>query len=119
MTLRVSGKNMDIGDALRHHVNERLGEVTARFCHTKPSGHVTIEPEGSGFRADCTLHLRSGVTVQADGRAHDPYACFDQAAARLETRLRRTKEKLTSHHPQGQNAGAPSPDSAASPSRSG
>lgn len=98
MTLRVSGKNMNIGDALRQHVTERLGATAARFLHRPPSGHVTVAPEGSGFRADCTLHLPSGVTVQADGRAQEPYACFDQAADRIEKRLRRYKERLKSHH---------------------
>ena len=58
------------------------------------TGHVTIEPEGSGYRTDCTLHLASGVTLQAEGRAQEVYASFDQTAARIESRLRRYKRKL-------------------------
>lgn len=99
MTLRVSGKNMSIGDALRQHVTERLDAAMAKYFNGAVSGHVTIAPEGSGFRSDCTLHLTSGTTLQADGRAHDPYASFDQAAERLGKRLRRYKERLKSHHP--------------------
>lgn len=94
MSLRVSGKNMNIGDALREHVQTRLGAASAKYFDGSVSGHVTIAPEGSGFRADCTLHLGSGISLQADGRAQEPYACFDQAAERIEKRLRRYKTRI-------------------------
>jgi ribosomal subunit interface protein len=100
MTLRVSGKNMNIGEALRTHVTDRLGGATAKYFDGDVQGHVTIAPEGSGFRSDCTLHLTSGITLQADGRAHDPYASFDQAAERMEKRLRRYKRRLKDHNQQ-------------------
>lgn len=94
MSLRVSGKNMNIGEALRTHVQTKLAAAASKYFDGAPSGHVTIAPEGSGFRADCTLQLANGVTVQADGRAQEPYACFDQAAERIEKRLRRYKSRL-------------------------
>ena len=94
MSLRVSGKNMNIGEALRVHVQGKVAAAVGKYFDGEPSGHVTIAPEGSGFRADCTLHLKNGVTVQADGRAQEPYACFDQAADRIEKRLRRYKSRL-------------------------
>lgn len=98
MTLRVSGKNMSIGEALRSHVTQRLEQASAKFFDGGVSGHVTIAPEGSGYRADCNLHLTSGVVLQADGRGHDPYVTFDQAAERIEKRLRRYHSRLKSHH---------------------
>jgi ribosomal subunit interface protein len=98
MSLRVSGKNMNIGEALRVHVATRLEAAAAKYFDGDISGHVVISPEGSGYRADCALHLTSGIVLQADGRAQEPYACFDQAADRLESRLRRYKRRLKSHH---------------------
>lgn len=98
MSLRVSGKNINIGEALRLHVTERLEAATSKYFDGSVSGHVTIAPEGSGFRADCSLHLTSGIVLQADGRAQEPYACFDQAADRIEKRLRRYKSRLKDHH---------------------
>jgi len=99
MSLRISGKNIDIGEALRTHVTERLTSATAKyFDGGGVSGHVTIAPEGSGYRTDCNLHLTSGIVLQADGRAQEPYAAFDQAADRIEKRLRRYKSRLKSHH---------------------
>lgn len=94
MSLRVSGKNMNIGEALRAHVHEKLSAAAAKYFDGGVTGHVTIAPEGSGFRSDCTLHLASGVTIQTDGRAQEPYASFDQSAERLEKRLRRYKSRL-------------------------
>ena len=105
MSLRVSGKNINIGEALRAHVTQRLETAAAKYFDGRVSGHVTISPEGSGFRADCSLHLTSGVVLQADGRAQEPYASFDQAAERIEKRLRRYKSRLKSHHEHGHGAG--------------
>lgn len=98
MSLRVSGKNINIGEALRIHVTERLAAAAAKYFDGSISGHVTIGPEGSGYRTDCSLHLTSGIVLQADGRAQEPYACFDQAADRIEKRLRRYKSRLKDHH---------------------
>jgi ribosomal subunit interface protein len=94
MPLRISGKNINIGEALRTHVSDRLNAATGKYFDGSVTGHVTIEPEGSGYRTDCTLHLASGVTLQAEGRAQEVYASFDQTAARIESRLRRYKRKL-------------------------
>lgn len=89
---------MNIGEALRLHVTQRLEQAAAKYFDGGVSGHVTIAPEGSGYRADCSLHLTSGIVLQTDGRGQEPYATFDQAADRLEKRLRRYKERLKSHH---------------------
>ena len=97
MTLRVSGKNLDIGEALRQHVLEKVEAMVARYFDGRVSGHVVMPREGSGYRSDCTLHLSSGVDLQAEGRAHEPYPCFDQAADKIERRLRRYKRRLKGH----------------------
>lgn len=93
MTLRVSGKNIDIGDSLRTYVGARLDLVVLKYAAEPTGGHVTIEREGSGFRTDCTLHLDSGITLQAEGEAPDAYTSFNKAADRIENRLRRQKDR--------------------------
>src|SRR5580704_1662665 len=98
MTLRVSGKNLDIGEAFRAHIEARIDSILAKYRAGPAAGHVTIEPEGSGFRADCTLHLMSGVTLQADAQAHEPYATFNHAADLIENQIRRHRERLLDHH---------------------
>jgi ribosomal subunit interface protein len=98
MSLRVSGKNMNVGEAFRTHVSDRLSVASGKFFDGGVTGHVTVTPEGSGFRTDVSLHLTSGIILQADGRAQEPYASFDQAAERIEKRLRRYKSRLKHHH---------------------
>src|SRR4051795_10453660 len=97
MPFRVSGKNIDIGQALRARVNARVAEVTAKYFDGGFSGHVTIGKEGFGFRTDCVVHLDSGIVLEADALAADAYASADQAALRIEKRLRRYKRRLKDH----------------------
>jgi ribosomal subunit interface protein len=97
MTLRVSGKNVDIGESLRNHVNSRTQEAVAKYFAGTFKGHVTLEREGSGYRTEAALHLSSGVTLQAVGTSGDPYQACDQAILRIERRLQRYKRKLKDH----------------------
>lgn len=94
MPLRVSGKNLDIGDALRQQVLDRLNGSVRKYFDGGFSGHATVERDGTAFRTDCALHLASGVTLQAEATAHDPYLSAERAAERLESRLRRYKQRL-------------------------
>src|SRR5271155_1961795 len=97
MTLRVSGKNLDIGGSLRQHVLDKVQDMIAHYFDGSVGGHVVITREGSGYRSDCTLRLSSGVSLHAEGRAHEPYPCFEQAADKIESRLRRYKPRLKGH----------------------
>jgi len=97
MSLRVSGKNLDIGESLRMHVTEKVQSLIGRYFDGKVSGHVVISPEGSAYRTDCSLHLSSGMGLQAEGRAHEPYASFETAVDKIERRLRRYAKRLKDH----------------------
>jgi ribosomal subunit interface protein len=97
MPLRVSGRNIDVGDALRARINGRLTEATAKYFDGGFSGHVTIGKEGYGFRTECVIHLDSGIVLEADAHAVDAYASADHAAMRIEKRLRRYKRRLKEH----------------------
>jgi ribosomal subunit interface protein len=97
MPFRVSGKNIDVGDALRERISERIGEATAKYFDGRFSGHVTVGKDGYGFRTECVIHLDSGIVLEADAVAADAYASADQAAERIEKRLRRYKRRLKDH----------------------
>ncbi len=98
MSLRISGKNIDIGEAFRSHVDSRVGEALKKYFDGGFTGHVTLEREGPGFKTECVIHLDTGILLQAEGRAQDPHQSFDKAAERIEKRLRRYKGKLKGHH---------------------
>jgi ribosomal subunit interface protein len=92
--LRVSGKSVDVGDSLRQRVTEKVTEALAKYFDHGWSGHVTISREGSGFRADCVLHLDSGTILEAHGGAQDAINAADDAVIKIEKRLRRYKRRL-------------------------
>ncbi|WAP67127.1 ribosome hibernation-promoting factor, HPF/YfiA family [Jiella pelagia] len=98
MALRVSGKHMDVGEAFRQRIEERLGEAVDKYFDGNFSGTVVLSKEGSSrFATDCTVHLDTGVVFQATGEAHDPEISFANAAERIEKRLRRYKRRLKDH----------------------
>ena len=94
MTLRISGKSISIGEALRDRVSGRTEEVLRKYFDGNYSGHITLSKDGFGFRTDCALHLDSGITLEADSNAVDAYASADQALLMIEKRLRRYKSRL-------------------------
>ncbi|WP_375458063.1 ribosome hibernation-promoting factor, HPF/YfiA family [uncultured Enterovirga sp.] len=94
MTIRVSGKNLDIGDSLRSQVEERVTAALAKYADGRGSGHVVVSRDGSGFRTECVVNLGSGMTLESAGLANDAYASFDQSAVRIEKRMRRHKRRI-------------------------
>ena len=99
MGLRISGKNLDIGDAFRVHAKERLTAALSKYFDGGFGGQVMLERDGPGFRTGCTLHLDTGIVLQATGRAQEPHQSLDIAADRIEKRLRRYKRRLKDHRP--------------------
>jgi ribosomal subunit interface protein len=97
MSFRVSGKNLDVGEALRERINNRIAEAMGKYFDGGYSGHVTVEREGFGFRTECAIHLDSKITLHAEGTAPDAYASADQAAVRVEKQLRRYHRRLKDH----------------------
>jgi ribosomal subunit interface protein len=97
MSFRVSGRNIDVGEALRSRINDRIAEATAKYFDGGFSGHVTVGKEGFGFRTECVIHLDSGIMLEAEALAADAYASADQVAGRIEKRLRRYKRRLKNH----------------------
>ncbi len=106
MALRVSGKNIDVGEALRHRLSDRITEVLSKYFDGGWSGHVTVAREGSGYKSECMLHLDSGVNLQAHGAAQDANSCADAAIEKIEKRLRRYRQRVKDRHGHGNPAGA-------------
>ncbi|MCF6327958.1 MAG: ribosome-associated translation inhibitor RaiA [Devosiaceae bacterium] len=101
MNLRVSGKNMDVGDALRTKAQDRLDEVISKYFDGGFEGHLTFEHEGSGYRSDMVLHLDTGAVLRAHAQARDAISSFQTTADHIEKRLRRYKRKLKSRRKKG------------------
>ncbi|AYG65020.1 MULTISPECIES: ribosome-associated translation inhibitor RaiA [unclassified Rhizobium] len=97
MSVRVSGKHMEIGDSFRQRIEDQIGMAVTKYFDGGYSGQVTVHKSSSRFAADCKLHLDSGVVLHAAGEAMDPQLAFDAASERIEKRLRRYKRKLKDH----------------------
>ncbi len=97
MPFRVSGKNLDIGDALRGRISGRITETLDKYFDGGYSGHVTLAKDGIGFRTECAVHLDSKVTLHAEGEAADAYLSADQAVTRIEKLLRRYHRRRKDH----------------------
>ncbi|MBU1175934.1 MAG: ribosome-associated translation inhibitor RaiA [Alphaproteobacteria bacterium] len=97
MVVRVTGKNMDVGDSLRAKAEEVIEAAVVKYFDGGYEGLLTIEHEGTGFSAECILHLDSGADLHAGAIAGDATAAFEDMAGHIEKRLRRYKRKLKSH----------------------
>lgn len=98
MPLTITGKNMDVGSALRQRIEERVSESVDKYFDGSHSGQVTVKKTGAGFEVDCTLHLDTGIILRASATGGDATQSFEQAAERIDKRLRRYKRRLKAHH---------------------
>ena len=98
MQVQITGKNLNVGSALTSHIEQRLQEIAERFFEGTTGAHVTLEKQRSAFRTECTLRLRTGLTLQAHGSAADAMPSFEEAASHLEKQLKRYKNRLKDHH---------------------
>jgi ribosomal subunit interface protein len=98
MKLSVKGKQIDVGDALRGHVETQLNETVGKFFADGLEATVTFSREAHLFCADITVHAAAGLTLNNKASATEIYPAFDAALTRLTARLRRHKSKLKQHH---------------------
>ena len=98
MQLSVKGKQIDVGEALRSHVEAQLKDIIGKYFSDSLDAHVTFSREAHLFRADIAVHAGRGILLQSNATAAEPYPAFDVAAGRIAHRLRRYKSKLKDHH---------------------
>jgi len=98
MHIKVSGKHIDVGDALRAHVEESILSSVAKYFDRPVDAHVVFSRRGHEFACDSSVHLATGLTAQARAVSSEIYAAFDQATDRIEKQLRRYKRRLKDHH---------------------
>lgn len=101
MEIQVSGKNMDLGDALQSHVSGRLKDGVTKYFGRGAEAIVTFAKERRLIECEITAHLASGVFLSAHGEAGDAYGAFDEALEKVEKRVRRYKRRLKNHHANG------------------
>ncbi len=105
MTIKITGKNVDLGESLRSYALNRIESSLGKFWDSPVSGQISLEKNSDGFSTQCAIHLASGLDMQSAGTGSDAYGSVDSAMERLEKRLRRYKRRLKNHGQSAVNPG--------------
>lgn len=104
MQVTIEGQKMNVGDALRAYVQEKLENINTKYFNRATDAEVTFKPEGHSFvKVNIFIRVAKDIKVLAEDIETDPYAAFDIAAARIAKQLRRYKRKLRDHHERQQD----------------
>jgi ribosomal subunit interface protein len=98
MRYQISGKQIDIGEALQIHVKAELGEVVEKYAQRPTEAVVVFSRESHQHICEATIHLSTGLTAQSRGHAADIYAAFESCLEKMDKQLRRYKRRLRDHH---------------------
>jgi ribosomal subunit interface protein len=101
MQIQVTGKHVDVGEALRSRVSDELSSSIGKYFDREGGGaDVVVSREGHAFRVDCAVTLASGQQLTTQGIGGDAHLAFDAAILKMQKRIRRYKNRLKDHHPQ-------------------
>ena len=98
MRYQISGKNMDVGDALSTHVRTELTATVEKYAQRPTDATVTFSREAHNFVCDAVVHLSTGLTAQARAQANEVYAAFEACREKMDKQLRRHKRRLKDHY---------------------
>ena len=98
MRVQVAGRHMDVGEALRARIASELTGNIEKYFSRATEATVTVGKAPTGYQVDCTVHLSSGMTLQAEGQGGDAHIAFDSALEKIGKRIRRYKRRLKNHH---------------------
>src|SRR3984893_12350309 len=106
MQLIMTGKQIDIGDALRLHIETSLSSILEKYFKTAIEAHVVVSKEAHLTTAEVSIHIGRGIVVNAHAAAPEAHPAFDAAAERLAKKLRRYKRRLRDQHAKAREASA-------------
>jgi ribosomal subunit interface protein len=98
MQITVTGKQIDVGDALRQHAEATLEDIAEKYFGNAIEAHVVFSREAHLIRCDLQVHVGRGILVRTEAETGDAHGAFDAAAERIGKRLRRYKRRLRNHH---------------------
>jgi ribosomal subunit interface protein len=98
MRYQISGKQIDIGNALQTHVQDELSAMLAKYAGRPTEAVVVFSKSAHEYVCEATVHLSTGLTAQATAHATEVYGTFDSCLEKMEKQLRRYKRRLKDHH---------------------
>lgn len=98
MRYKITGKQIDIGEALQTHVQQEMNEMVGKYAERPTDASVVFSRDAHTHVCEATVHLSTGLTAQARASEVDIYAAFDSCNEKMEKQLRRYKRRLKNHH---------------------
>jgi ribosomal subunit interface protein len=98
MQVQVTGKHVDVGEALRSRVSDELSTSIEKYFDRGGGADVVVSREGQSFKVDCAVTLASGQQLTTHGVGGDAHVAFDAALEKMDKRIRRYKRRLKDHH---------------------
>ena len=98
MRYQISGKQIDIGEALQSHVQTQLNDVSGKYAGRPTDANVIFSRSAHEYVCEATIHLSTGLNASAKAHAIEIYAAFEACSEKLEKQLRRYKRRLKDHH---------------------
>ncbi|QFT58175.1 Putative sigma-54 modulation protein [Sulfitobacter sp. THAF37] len=98
MRYQISGKQIDIGEALQTHVQQELGAAVGKYAERPTDAQVVFSKSGHEFVCEATVHLSTGLNASAKAHSNEIYSAFDACCEKMEKQLRRYKRRLKDHH---------------------
>lgn len=98
MRYQISGKQIDIGEALQTHVKSELGEVVEKYAQRPTDAIVIFSKSAHEFVCESVVHLSTGLSASAKGHATEIYAAFESCREKMDKQLRRYKRRIRNHH---------------------
>ncbi len=98
MRYQISGKQIDIGEALQTHVQTELSDMLGKYAGRPTDATVVFSKHAHEYMCEATVHLSTGLTTQAKAHETEIYAAFDSCSGKMDKQLRRYKRRLKDHH---------------------
>ena len=98
MRYQISGKQIDIGEALQTHVRTEMDEILSKYAGRPTEAYVVFSKSAHEYVCESVVHLSTGLNAQATGKATEIYAAFDASSEKMDKQLRRYKRRLKDHH---------------------
>lgn len=99
MEIRVSGHQIETGEALQAHVSDRMNAIADKYFSRAIGAHATFgKGPHDSFQCDIVAHVMQGLVLKGHGQAQDAHVAFEGAAERIEKQLRRYMRRLKDHN---------------------
>ena len=98
MNVQINGKHIDVGSSLSSHATEKTKEIILKYAKSATDISITFSKDRHEYFCDISIHLVTGITVQAKGKSNDIYDSFENSLEKTDKQLRRYKRRLKNHH---------------------